>query len=193
MMKRAIGIVGLALFSSASLAAAQPAAPSSESTDDLSHINGQLVPVGQHNEYHYRFRRTNIATNPISMLFGFYGASIAHAVTANLVVRGDVTLMAPEQSEPRMFDVTATAVLYPRRAYSGPFIEGGAVARSTSCKDTNYCANDKQMGLTALVGYHWTYDSGFNIALAAGATRFSDSTQNSELEPAGYLRVGYAF
>ena len=45
--------------------AATPA-PQTEQWSDVSHINGQLVPVGEHGNYLYKFKKTNISTNPIS-------------------------------------------------------------------------------------------------------------------------------
>ena len=46
-----------------------------------------------------------------------------------------------------------------------------------------------------LFGWHWTFDSGLNIAMALGAARNlgGDKMSSTEVQPAGYFRVGYAF
>ncbi len=47
-----------------------------------------------------------------------------------------------------------------------------------------------------LFGWHWTFDSGLNVAMAFGAARNMSSDNNEynsdEPEPAGYFRIGYA-
>ena len=56
------------------------------------------------------------------------------------------------------------------------------------------------VGPQVLAGWHWTWDSGFNVAIAVGAgrnlvtkkDRYGYSTSESVF-PNGYLRFGYAF
>ena len=46
-----------------------------------------------------------------------------------------------------------------------------------------------------LFGWHWTFDSGANVALAFGAMRRMNrqSEYGEDVEPAGYFRIGYAY
>ncbi len=75
--------------------AVQPA-PQNERWEDVSHINGQLVPVGSRNEYTYRFRRTNIAINPIGWLFELYGISASVALSDHIALRGDLAIIGDD-------------------------------------------------------------------------------------------------
>ena len=47
-----------------------------------------------------------------------------------------------------------------------------------------------------LFGWHWTFDSGLNVALAFGVAKRLDpntTTYGDGVEANGYFRVGYAF
>jgi hypothetical protein len=48
-----------------------------------------------------------------------------------------------------------------------------------------------------LVGWHWTWDSGLNMALAAGVGRnisaSDDDFEEESIFPNGYFRIGYTF
>ncbi len=174
---------------------------------DISQINGQLVPVGNHNDYHYSFRKTLIAVNPIGWLVGVYGVSVSHAVSNNIAIRGDVTAyINPLDSSSRTgIEFGVSAPIYLRRTYQGPFIEPGVVVRSIT---SNYCydsysssgsyncsTTESQVGPQVLAGYHVSYDSGFSMAAAFGLQRnLSNSSEYSDdILPAGYFRIGYAF
>jgi len=55
--------------------------PYNEPWDNVNHINGRLVKVGEKGAtYLLKYKKTNIATNPIGWMFGFYGLSVSHAV-----------------------------------------------------------------------------------------------------------------
>lgn len=171
-------------------------APQNEDWNNVSHINGVPVKVGERGDYLYKFRRFNIAADPLSWLAGMFNVSASYAVTDNIVLRGDVnfgrTLYDDKGSE---FGVSAP--IYFRRAYSGPFIEPGLVVRSST--DSYYDGYSDQMSSTSnvlvemMVGWHWTFDSGLNLALAGGIARPIDSSNDDDITPAGYFRVGYAF
>jgi hypothetical protein len=193
------------LAAAATTAAAQPSTatsnppPQTESWDDVSHVNGQLVPVGEKNEYLYRYRRTNISSNPIGWITGFYGVSASYGINQHVAVRGDVNYIHPVGSEMQMTEIGVGAPLYLRRTYQGPFVEPGFIARhGKSCDE---CESDSTVGPQVLVGWHRTWDSGFNISAAVGAGRdlaqeepdeygYSD---DDELFFNGYFRIGYAF
>ena len=158
-------------------------------TDDLSHINGHPVPVGDHNQYHYRFARMNISTNPVGWVLGLYGVSLSYAFHDNFALRGDISLYAPVGSEDRGYELGVAMPVYFRRAYSGFFVEPGLIYRSFSDYE-----GEATIGPQMLVGWHWIWDSKLNVSFALGAGRnFSTQSDEGELFANGYFRVGYAF
>jgi hypothetical protein len=188
--------------------AVAPVAATAPLGSDISQINGQLVPVGNHNDYHFSFRKTNVSTNPIGWMMGIYGLSISHALSNNIAVRGDINAMINVfDSNSSGFEAGVTLPLYLRRTYQGPFIEPGVMIRAISSERTDYAYNGTgssttttmdtttQVGPQVLVGYHWTYDSGFNVAMAFGLQRnlSTEDSYDDGILPAGYLRFGYAF
>ena len=64
------------------------------------------------------------------------------------------------------------------------------------CSSTGETTNTT-FGPQVLVGWHWTWSSGLNFAIAAGAGRnwsAKDTEYGSdEVFPNGYMRFGYAF
>lgn len=182
---------------------AAAAAPQNESWDNVSHINGTPVPVGDRNQYLLDFKKTNISSNPIGWLVGFYGVSVEHALTQNLVVRADANFINYDHTSG--FEGGLSLPLYLKRAYQGPFIEPGLVVRTLThtCEGCSYDGSGNTdthtlVGPEVMVGYHWTFDSGFNIAAALGVARNIDNNDpyasaEDQLEPVGYFRVGYAF
>jgi hypothetical protein len=181
------------------------AAPQNEAWSNVSHINGTVVPVGQRGDYLYQFKKTNISSNPIGWLVGFYGISVSHALTENIALRGDANFMSIDNTSGYEFGVSLP--IYFRRTYSGPFIEPGLIVRSTT--DNSDCAfasagtactadTHTMAGPEMMFGWHWMFDSGLNVAAAFGIARNMSSTQDmnytsSNIEPAGYFRIGYAF
>ncbi len=206
----------VALIGSAASAAAQeaPAQDNDEPTlaaaandPNLSTIHGQLVPVGEHNEYKYRFRPFNLSTNPIGAMLGLYSISASYGISQNVALRADFTYADPIDrgggSSKTWTQMGVSAPIYLRRTYQGAFVEPGFVSRETQ-RHEDYTgapttATTTEMGPEVLVGWHWTWDSGLNIAFAFGAGRNlkydekNDSYSNDPLIYDGYLRVGYAF
>jgi len=186
----------------AAAAAPATAAPQNEDWNNVSHINGQLVKVGERGDYLLRHRKTNISTNPIGWMLGFYGLSISHAVSSNVAIRGDANIMSFDDEDG--YELGLSLPIYFRRVYSGPFIEPGIITRgstsSNNCYDDLYGGCDESrttmVGPEVLFGWHWTFDSGLNVAAAVGAARDlsdDDDEYDAEVEPAGYFRIGYAF
>ncbi|HVK87876.1 MAG TPA: hypothetical protein VM513_27340 [Kofleriaceae bacterium] len=183
--------------------------PSSQQPwDNVSHINGQLVKVGERNEYlKSGMKRVNLSTNPVGWLFGFYGLSAAVAVSDNVTVRGNIEKLHYEFfGSVDGHEMSLSAPIYLRRAFSGPFLEPGVYHRETSETDWDLFGDGETpyqhtaTGAMVLAGWHWTYDSGFNFAFALGGRRaMSDTvdgqamTESPEPEMTGYVRVGYAF
>lgn len=166
---------------------AQPA-PQNEDWNNVSHINGTPVPVGERNDYLYKFRRTIISANPIAWMFDVYGVSLSVALSDNIALHGDVTLYSGDFSDAT--ELSVGVPIYFRRTFQGPFIEPGVLTRSSS-------DGDDDTGPQVLLGWHWMYESGWNLAVAFGAGR--DVTQDDpdyssdEPFPTGYIRVGYGF
>lgn len=188
--------------------AATPA-PMTDNWEDVSHINGQLVKVGERNEYLIKNpKRFNISTNPIGFLVGFYGLSVAAAVNDNVAIRGNVEKFDFEFfGHTTGYELAVSAPIYLRRTFSGPFLEPGFIYQQTMDTPWDLFGDGEEMavahtyaGPEVLFGWHWMFDSGLNIAAAIGATRnlttntSSDGvTEDDGPMPTGYLRVGFAF
>lgn len=172
--------------------ASEPPPPGSDGSD-VSHINGQLVKVGEHNEYYYTFRRTNLSANPLGWIFGIYGASVSYGFSQNVAIRGDVNYFAPPEGELRGTELGVGLPIYLRRTYQGPFLEPGFIVRNF--RDGDGDSIESEVGPQVLVGWHWSWDSGLNLAMAFGAGRnwSTEDDVDSTIFPNGYLRFGYAF
>lgn len=175
------------------VATAAPPAPQNAAWSEVSHINGMPVPVGERGNYLYtRWKKTNIATNPLAWLVGIFGLSLSHAVGDHVAIRGDANLYRSIEDDGRGFEVGVTAPIYLKRVYQGPFVEPGVLVRDFDTDDSETAFTGVQVGL----GWHWTFDSGLNVALAGGlARRLNDGGHDyaSPIEPVGYFRVGYAY
>jgi hypothetical protein len=201
----------IALTASAASAMAEEA-PAQESTTrssmnpddkDVSEIHGQLVPVGDHNQYTYDFKRWNVSTNPIGLIVGSYGLSLSYGVGQNLALRGDVNYFAPPKGGATGFELGVGAPIYLRKTYQGLFVEPGLIVRhlNIDADAENGIVEETAttFGPQVLLGWQKTWDSGFNVAIALGMGRnFSASdSKNDEVDRTffgnGYLRFGYAF
>jgi hypothetical protein len=180
------------------LIASATAVPAAAAAEEVSQIQGQLVPVGQHNDYLYSFRRWNISSNPIGWMLGSYGLSVSYAPHDNFALRADVNYFHPVGSHENGYELGVGVPIYFRRSYQGAFLEPGLIVRHTET-DYDTSASKTIFGPQVLVGWHWTWDSGLNIAAAVGVGRNWSTKPNeyddSEDEPFvnGYLRFGYAF
>ena len=174
--------------------ASQPP-PAGGDGSDVSHIGGNPVPVGDHNQYYYRFRRTNISTNPIGWILGIYGVSLSYGISDHLALRGDVNYFSYIEDDSTGFEVGAGLPIYFRRTYSGVFLEPGFILREF---DETY-GDNTTFGPQVLAGWHWMWDSGLNLAVAFGVgrnwSREDTESEYDDEEPFvnGYLRFGYAF
>lgn len=186
-------------------AAVLPPPPQNYDWKELSHINGQLVPVGQKVEYLLHYKKTIISANPIGWMVGLYGVSVSHALSDNIAVRADVNYYKPVGGEADGYEVGIGLPIYFRRTYLGAFFEPGVILRQWN--DTYYddasarevSANPATIGPQCLIGWHWSWDSGFNLAIAAGVGRNLNASGNdhydgeAEIFANGYMRIGYAF
>lgn len=193
-----------ALVALTGTAAAQPALSGPAPRSDVSEINGHPIPVGDHNQYYYTFKRRNISANPLGWIVGIYGVSGSYALNDNLVLRGDVTYYNIVDDDTTGYELSVGLPIYFRRAYSGAFLEPGLMVRSmTDHYDDGYHGSSSSdtettFGPQMLFGWHWTWDSGLNVAAAAGVGRDladdnSEYDYDEEVFFNGYFRVGYQF
>lgn len=162
----------------------------SENDPELSEIDGQLVPVGQHHEYILDHPEWNVASNPLGWIFGIYGLSVSYAPSERVTVRADANVFRVIDDGMRGFEVNAGAPIYFRRAFHGFFVEPGVMARHRTDRDDR-----SPLGVQVHVGWQWIWDSGLNVAAAVGAGRdfSSDDRYDAPVFPNGYFRLGYAF
>ena len=176
-----------------------------------SNIDGYPVPVGDLHRNSHDHRRFVVSTNPLGWLLGSFGASISYGLHRNVAARLDLGAFRPIDSDVRGLEAGVGAPIYFRRLYDGVFIEPGVIIRRVSEKG----ASANTYGPQVLLGWHWMWDSGLNVALAAGVGRnFSsdikpaNTTTMNDAAPmmpaklslaekkifaSGYLRFGYAF
>jgi hypothetical protein len=179
------------------------ATPQNEDWNNVSHINGTPVKVGERSAYLYKFKKTNISGNPFGPFFDYYDLAVSHALGQNLVA--SVAISGWDVGNSGGYQISATLPLYFRRAYSGPFLEGGLLMRTdmsesyTESYDQygnaySYETMDDSsswIGPQLMFGWHSTFDSGLNVAFAAGFAKRLES--NGGTEGNAYFRVGYAF
>lgn len=176
-----------------------------------SSVDGHLVPVGDLHRYSYDQRRFLVSTNPLGWISGSFGASVSYGVHSNVAARLDLGLFLPVDSKVRGLEAGVAAPIYFRRLYDGVFLEPGVIVRRL----TESGASANTYGPQVLLGWHWIWDSGLNLAVAAGIGRnFSSDIKpasttgmsgTAPMMPAkielaeekvfasGYLRFGYAF
>ena len=183
---------------------AQPA-PQNEDWNNVSHINGTPVKVGERNEYLYRYKRTNVSVNPFGAFWGYYDGSISYGLTQNVAIAGSLSAWSYDNDNKTGYQATVSLPIYFRRTYSGLYLEPGVIMRSSSndyyCADSTGsggCGSDAHnwAGPELLLGYHYISDSGLNFQMAFGpAKHIADNQMSSSSSPDvnAYFRVGYAF
>jgi hypothetical protein len=171
-------------------------APQNEDWNNVSHINGIPVKVGERQDYLYKPKKFNIATNPFGYFFGYYDIAGSMALGQNLAASVAITGWDIESTTGYQF--SATLPLYFRKTFSGPYLEGGLLLRQTKhdycydCYSTDSMETDSWVGPQLMFGWQWTFDSGLNVQFAAGfAKQMGNSNQDTDGN--GYFRVGYAF
>jgi len=185
----------LTVFSLVTLLGAQAALADYAAVDvpaeNVSTLNGQLVPVGEQNRYQYSHPEWNVSTNPIGLVLGLYGASVQYAPHNVFSLRADVNYYDPVGGgDASGFEVGLSAPIYFAKMYSGFYLEPGVAYRRFSENSEDF----SHVGPQVLVGWHWFWDSGMNVSAAFGVQRnFSEKDDDDKVLPNGYLRIGYAF
>lgn len=194
-------------------------------------IGDNPVAVGDKNKYEQEFKKINISTNPMAWMWGTFGASGAYALNQNFALRAELNYASYSWLEPDWADDTYDLTgfefgvgvpIYFAKAFTGFFVEPAILIRVVSL---TYTKSAYSVGLNAdgdyestyskktvdtsatvfgpnvMFGYHWMWDSGFNLALAGGVGR-NLSTGNDDEEGLafvsdffwnGQLNLGYAF
>ncbi len=186
--------LSLSLLSTTALAEDVPMTPPPPPPPGaVSALEGQLVRVGDQNQYVYSHKRWNVSTNPVAWILGSFGLSVSYALGDHVALRGDLNLINFDGLSG--YEAGIGLPLYFRRTYSGLFLEPGLVMRNL-----DHHSGDV-LGPQVLVGWHWTWDGGFNVAVAAGVGRnwaesedgYDDFETDLEIFPNGYLRFGYSW
>jgi hypothetical protein len=175
-------------------------APLTDPWSNVSHVNGTVVPVGDRNAYLYTTKQTNLSIDPFGPLFGYYDLAASRAMSTNLALTFAATGWSHDDSTG--YQLAATAPIYFRRVFSGPFLEPGIVVHaSNDCTDCSMSSTQTWAGPEVLFGWHWTFDSGLNISWAVGAAKQLVTSSSAaayegggnDVAFNGYFRVGYSF
>ncbi|HEY1814632.1 MAG TPA: hypothetical protein VGG74_19910 [Kofleriaceae bacterium] len=173
--------------------------PQNEPWSNVSHINGVPVPVGERNRYLYSYKKTNLQVNPFGPLVGYYSIAASHAISSNVAVSVELSLVHPPDGSTTSTQGAVSVPIYFKRVFSGPFLEPGLLVRNDGDDgDDEYGdgANSTYTAIEMMFGWAWMFDSGLNVAAAIGVSRQignNDDCCDDDIEPAGYFRVGYAF
>src|SRR4249920_2400010 len=90
-----------------------PGPPQNEDWNNVSHINGTPVPVGERGGYLYSFKKNNIQTNPIGWMFGYYQIAGQHALSQNVAVSVELSTWSLGSSGSRSgYQLAATLPIY---------------------------------------------------------------------------------
>lgn len=176
------------------------AAPQNEDWNNVSHINGVPVKVGERHEYLYKPKTYNIAGNPFGLFFGYYDVAASMALGNHLAAT--IAVSGWDFEYRNGYQISATLPLYFRKTFSGPFLEAGLLIRGTEkeyeayplgyCADSCSSSTDSWAGPQLLFGWHWTFDSGLNTSFAFGLAKRMEGGDN-DTDGNVYWRVGYAF
>jgi hypothetical protein len=185
-----------------------PPAPPAPQTDDwgnVSHINGQIVKVGERGDYLINnHQHINVAGNPFGPFFGYYDLAVTYNLSQNIAISGSLAGWSEGNGDHTGYQATISAPIYFRRTFSGPYLEPGLITRTSNYNDSyaascascsDYSSSKQWAGPELLLGWQWTFDSGLNLAAAIGpAKHLGDSQMSSnDTDVNGYFRVGYAF
>lgn len=210
-MRRLFIVFGIAAVSARAHAAPPGQTDSQTAPAAVSQINGRLVPIGEHDAYMlHPTKHVNISTNPFGLLFGFYAGDVEVAATDHLVVRGSAEYLDYELlGHTTGTSFSGSMPIYLSTAFRGPYIEPGYIYQQTMEGGWDFLGGHDTpaephtiSGPMMLAGYHWTFDSGFNVAIALGvkdnllkpmsSPGSSSRSDDTGASLTGYLRMGVA-
>ena len=92
-------IAAVIAVTATSEAFANPSEVASENRgQNLSHINGVPIEVGQHSKYYYDYKKFNIAVNPFGLIVDSYSVSASVALNSHLAIRAAYTVASSDNS-----------------------------------------------------------------------------------------------
>ncbi len=154
-------------------------------------------------------RKANIAVDPFGPFLGLFEGAAAYEASPHVAVAGSIAYFSSGHPSYgwNIFQVTASVPLYVQRTFSGPYVEPGVVYRSfhhgSIDSGSDYSYDETWVGPELLVGWHWNFDSGLNLALAAGVAQHwgghhhsamgMDTSVSNDPDFNGYFRVGFNF
>jgi hypothetical protein len=145
----------------------------------------------------YSRRHFNLSTNPLGMMFGYYGASGEVTLSRLFAARldGDVwDSQSTTSTRLSGYELGASVPFYPSGMYFGPFFEPGIVFRASRVTTQGETHHRAWIGPELLIGLHFMFRSGFNVAIALGLARpLVTQGEVREKQVDGYLRFGIAF
>jgi hypothetical protein len=131
--------------------------------EELSRLDGQLVKVGDKNSYEYAYKKFNVGINPFSPIHDELSISGSVALNPNIAARVSAAVNFGDKARSTLSSLgrrDATGAIgvpvYFSKVYSGFFFEPGY---------------DTSAQVYSTLGYHWMWDSGFNIASSIGVSR----------------------
>ena len=112
MMKTVATVAALALatltltstaFADPSTALGMAADAAPQTDDDLSHVNGRLVPVGSRNEYLLTHKSANLAFDPLTLMVGWIDVEAQFAISDHVAISASFATMKVDttRSPPR--------------------------------------------------------------------------------------------
>ncbi len=177
---------------------AETPAPALIDDKNVSKLNGQVVPVGEKNRYLYDYPKINISTNPIGYIYGSFTLGTAIALHRHVAIRFDTMFYKNYFGDGFSAGLAMGLPIYFRQVWSGFFIQPGARIAYVNVDSTDLVAGGPEM----LAGWHWIWDGGWNVALAAGLQftfisgkpdDYSLGVNSKGILPTGYFQVGKTF
>lgn len=187
-------------------------------SDNAPRIAMEIAPAPRE-----RTRVLAVSVDPIGLVTGHYGVSIARRLGDHSAVRFDAQFTRDLEgvNDSATWRIGVSIPIYLNKTFQGPFIEPGLAAaswlvgfgRSPTSESPWHGLHDQTAGPQIFVGWQRLFDNGLHIAAAVGATK--NWMANESLpgvigtvsgQPAStgigvlaapaaetYLRVGYAF
>jgi len=164
------------------------------SVDSMGNEVTEIVPKIIPNYFKY-----NVSFDPVGIILGFYYLTGSYAFHPNVVAKANLGFtVEPFGIEDQSgFSALVGVGFYFDKAFKGPFVE--PALSFTRLKDSSINKSATAFGPQTNLGYHWTWDSGLNMAVAVGVQRNFVSDDSPQFEDfgkfraTGFFRFGWAF
>ncbi|MFH1532396.1 MAG: hypothetical protein ABIK09_16855 [Pseudomonadota bacterium] len=161
-----------------------------------SKIEGQLVPVGEHNKFQYAYKQHLVSTNPLSWFLGSFTVGYTYAFHKYFGVRVDAGFVHYWKTDLYGGQFSASLPIYVKKMHDGFYLEPGAYVMALEYNGATAVAGGPQL----LLGWGWIWDSGFNLNLGLGMTyTWVSAEDGGDAEtidgpfPTGRFAFGYAW